>query len=687
MVSSLVLICVLQAGSAPSHGVPPRPQDDMAAYKAARAQAGRDADAHVKLALWCEAHGLTAERLKHLTLATLINPAHVTARGLLGLVFSGGKWRRPDEVRSQIALDPKVQTVLREYLERRAATPDRADDQWKLALWCERSGLVEQAHAHYSAVVRLDSRREAAWKKLGYKKSGDRWVKPEQVAAQKLESERLKQAYKRWRPLLEKYREGLTGKSHARRAEAESSLAHVNDPRAVAAVWDVLAAGDERCQLMAVQVLGQIDGPSSSRSIAALALFSPSPAVRGRAIETAIRRDPHDFLDVILSMIRKPFGYKVQPVNGPGSEGVLFVEGERYNVERLYRVEGLDPSTLPARLFTPDVPFNPFSVPNLLLASGWPGTAPTLTSATASQLEQSLASNPRQALVLLRQHAATMNDWTSRTIPNLALQTETAAIRRDQQIAARVLQAEQRAQEAQQRLIEDIRTVELANASIRELNDRVLPVARTVTGKDFGSDRDAWLGWWTDQLGYAYQSPSTQSKPTFTDVVFFSAEPPRTHSACFAAGTPVHTMDGPRAIDQLQVGDRVLSQDTTTGALSFQPVVAVHHNAPTPTLKLNLGGEALVATGIHRFWKAGQGWVMARDLKPGDIIRTVGGTARLESVESDTVKPVFNLDVARNRNFFVGRQGCLVYDFSVVQPVATPFDGQSDLAALGSKAR
>ena len=40
-----------------------------------------DADAHVRLALWCEAHGLPAERLKHLAIAALIEPGHVTARG------------------------------------------------------------------------------------------------------------------------------------------------------------------------------------------------------------------------------------------------------------------------------------------------------------------------------------------------------------------------------------------------------------------------------------------------------------------------------------------------------------------------------------------------------------------------------------------------------------------------------
>ena len=45
---------------------PPSGSPALSAYQSAAAAAGRDADAHVRLALWCEAHGLTAERLKHL---------------------------------------------------------------------------------------------------------------------------------------------------------------------------------------------------------------------------------------------------------------------------------------------------------------------------------------------------------------------------------------------------------------------------------------------------------------------------------------------------------------------------------------------------------------------------------------------------------------------------------------------
>ncbi len=149
----------------------------------------------------------------------------------------------------------------------------------------------------------------------------------------------------------------------------------------------------------------------------------------------------------------------------------------------------------------------------------------------------------------------------------------------------------------------------------------------------------------------------------------------------------MRTINGPQAIETLQVGDRVLSQNPTTGSLTFQPIVAIHHNHPTATLQLRIGGETIVATGIHRFWKAGKGWTMARDLKPGDVVRTIGGTAQVESVTPDKVQPVFNLDVAENRDFFVGKQGCLVYDFSIVQPVGTPFDQTPELASLmaGSK--
>ena len=133
---------------------------------------------------------MTAERMKHLATAVLHDPSNGLARGLLGLVAYNGKWEPPDDVSREAQDDPKRQALMQEYLRRRAKAPDKADDQAKLAAWCDQNGLKAQAVAHYHAVLRLDPRREAAWKHLGFKRSGGRWVKPEQQAAAKHEAER-----------------------------------------------------------------------------------------------------------------------------------------------------------------------------------------------------------------------------------------------------------------------------------------------------------------------------------------------------------------------------------------------------------------------------------------------------------------------------------------------------------------
>ncbi len=251
-----------------------------------------------------------------------------------------------------------------------------------------------------------------------------------------------------------------------------------------------------------------------------------------------------------------------------------------------------------------------------------------------------------------------------------------AAVYRDMQIAAdKAYQAiDQPRQNLEQALSLDIETVETTNTQITELNGRVLPMLNTITGLNLGIEPEQWKAWWTDQLGYVYLSSSPETKPTYTDVVVGMS---KFTQACFTAGTLVSTMDGPRTIESIQVGDRVLAQDTTTGLLAFQPVLAVHHNKPSPTLRMDLDGETIVATGIHRFWKAGKGWTMARDLKLGDRIRVIGGVAPVKSIEPAATEPVYNLEVAESRDFFVGNKGFLVHDYSFVQPVMSPFDRSS----------
>jgi hypothetical protein len=674
---SLLAVCLglLAADDASS----PPDSADRAAYEAAQAKAGHDAKAHVRLALWCEAHGLDAERMKHLAMAVLYEPSNGLARGLMGLVAYQGKWERPDVVGREIQEDPANHDLIREYLERRSHTARKPDAQARLAAWCEQKGLKEQSIAHYLEAVRLDPSREATWRHLGYRKQSDRWVKPDELAAERLESERQRHADKLWEPKLKRLREALEGRDATRRTKAEAAIAEVTDPRAVSMIWAVFVRGSERSQLAAVQMLGQIDGPAASNALAALAVFNVSAEVRSRAIETLVRRDARDVIGRLINLVRKPFKYDVRRPGGPGTTGELFVEGERFNLQRFYQNAPIDPSRIPARIFAPSVPFDPYSVQNQMLVSaafGGMSITPTGPAPNAAQFAHALSANPQNAAALLKNGkngASTPPGAAFNPASNLVYDTLAAAAYRDMQIASAYQTIEQNSQNLQQRLALDIQTVETTNSQIGDLNGRVLPVLRMISGQDLGAEPEKWKTWWTDQLGYVYQSNIPETKPTLTDAVTtFTVG--TSHTACFAAGTLVSTLDGPRAIESIQVGDRVLAQDTTTGSLAFQPVVAVHLNRPSPTFRIAIDGESIVATGIHRFWKAGKGWAMARDLKPGDVLRVIGGVATVKSIEPETAQPVYNLDVAESRDFFVGSKGLLVHDFSFVQPVMSPFD-------------
>src|ERR1700729_1172278 len=123
----------------------PLPANPQQAYREARAQAGRSPEEQVKLALWCEAHGLTAQRLHHLTLAVLADPKNVVARGLMGLVSHDGRWQRPEAVADRLKADADKVATLAEYEQKRQKAAYTAEGQWALGIWAEEHGLPEQA--------------------------------------------------------------------------------------------------------------------------------------------------------------------------------------------------------------------------------------------------------------------------------------------------------------------------------------------------------------------------------------------------------------------------------------------------------------------------------------------------------------------------------------------------------------
>ena len=255
-------------------------------------------------------------------------------------------------------------------------------------------------------------------------------------------------------------------------------------------------------------------------------------------------------------------------------------------------------------------------------------------------------------------------------------------------VAAAMEETRQRDMAMQQTLENDIQTIEDANAQINQANDRVLPRpgdadrpesrrgARAVAEM---VDRPARIRLPIEPIGE--QAHVHRHRGHTGHYLDPAVRIVRHHSACFAAGTLVQTIDGPRPIESIQVGDRVLVAGHIDRIAGVSARGGHSSQRPAATLRIAIGGESIVATGIHRFWKAGKGWTMARDLKAGDRLRMVGGMVEIQSIEADATQMVYNLDVAENRDFFVGKKGLLVHDFSFVQPVLSPFDRQPDLAS------
>lgn len=152
----------------------------------------------------------------------------MSAAVLVVCLLGGSPLDPPGETKSSPAAGEAE--ALAKYNALRETTPETAAGQWTLALWCEKHGLKAEAYAHFTAVVRLDPTREAAWKKLGFKKLQGRWLSEDDLA----EDAEQRKADKLWSNQLEKIHRQI----HVARkgAKAQEALEVIDDRRAAPSI-------------------------------------------------------------------------------------------------------------------------------------------------------------------------------------------------------------------------------------------------------------------------------------------------------------------------------------------------------------------------------------------------------------------------------------------------------------------
>jgi RHS repeat-associated protein len=139
---------------------------------------------------------------------------------------------------------------------------------------------------------------------------------------------------------------------------------------------------------------------------------------------------------------------------------------------------------------------------------------------------------------------------------------------------------------------------------------------------------------------------------------------------CFVAGTEIQTLDGTKNIEDIHVGDWVLSDDpNTVGEIEYKQVLQTFVKETSNLVDIYIDGEKITTTEEHPFWVPDVGWVAAKDLHAGTLLQT-----KYESwldvdkvVKHSDTATVYNFEVQGFHTYFVSDLGLLVHNICWAQ--------------------
>ena len=155
---------------------------------------------------------------------------------------------------------------------------------------------------------------------------------------------------------------------------------------------------------------------------------------------------------------------------------------------------------------------------------------------------------------------------------------------------------------------------------------------------------------------------------------------------CFAAGTMVHTPDGPRAIEQLEPGDWVMASPPGGGEPKPKRVLRALWTPSKEVVGFAITtsegvSDVLRVTKEHPFGLAEGGWLPAHALANGDRLVTASGEVAtvVAAWSVPGLHDVFNVEVEEFHTYFVGDGGVWAHNVGCSVPVSRHAAWASDL--------
>lgn len=613
--SPMVVICLVALAS-------------VARAEAVREEVSPAAELFSK-AMRADATGKPALRDELLHEAVRVDPDFQLARWHLGQILFQGEWHSIVEVAQLVSDDPRWQ----EYRLRREALDGSLQGHADLARWCRNNGLEGEEKWHWVQVLKIDEDHREALGSLGLKHYQGGLYTDEQITSLRQQAEQAEDDFKRYRKQFKRLVSLTERGTPEERAQRLSKIAAISDPAAVDALMHLVVEtsgregrlkaklGQDQAECFVVDVcraaigaLSNMDEHSATLKLVEISVLAPHKDVRRSAAEALRYRPPTSYMPLLMASLSAPI------------ESSFSIDVSANGLVTL--VEDFYES-------------GPLADKKHVRSSGYS------TRKTVDVPQGNVRIGKTRGQVTLRVE-----------VPNVA-----------QDLA----QATTKANSAQLQVAAE-------NVSRQVRNARIQEVLEIATGEELGSDPQAWWTAWQqfNELDIPDETPLYETfdeydyvQPVYTEPTFVFSR----MGSCFVAGTPVWTQSGPRPIEEIGVGDLVLSQDSITGRLDYRPVIGTTIRPPTGVVELSVEDEKIVATRGHRFWVTGDGWRMAKFLRAGENLFSGQGSVKLHDVAAVEDAPAHNLIVGEYHTYFVGNSRLLVHDNNCPLPTTATVPG------------
>lgn len=547
----------------------------------------------------------TSVRAKLLTHAERIAPNYAPAQWAAGRLRVDDEWLTVEEAQARNAAD--VQLAEYEAMLREAA--DTPAVHKRLAKWCERNNLQDEARLHWALVLDVAPRDADALRALKLVwRNGEHLSRDEARAVDRAERLARRQAND-WRRRISRWQKGRVVEQGNRDPAAEE-LRENFVPAAIPAFEQLAGELSEseipratrRAQLASLyaETLGETPTFEATRGLVRLAVLAPNESLRQQAAEGLAPRPRNETMPMLLSGLRSTAESDVQirfdPARGVALQHDVLIEGQsRDRALRRVRVLRTDP----------------------------------LDGSVGRRFRADRLRDPTEILAPLADNLATSLGAMARMQEEVEL-VETQLRRQ--------------------------------NAAIRTTNERIYPVLTQITGESYTTPRD-WWDYWSDYDGYEVpEYRPVDREYDFDSITYVSPYTPPPTCECFAAGTPVWTNKGLAPIETIQPGDFVLAKDLRSGELAFRGVLQTTTRDPSPMVEIAAAGETIRATVGHAFWVVGRGWRKAGNLSPVDVLAGPQAPIEVAAVTSVEDARAYNLVVEGASTYYVGKAGVLVHD-------------------------